>query len=267
MPMTRFAPALRSVARELDLPPSVKAAVLLEMAGDLEAAFEHHRTLGVPEKEAERLAEEAVLGSTEVVRRLVRLHRESWSGWSARVGERIGRGADLLLLLLAVAPMYVLAGVITLRAFAYPGSSLAWLLLLSGLAVGSLVAVEAGRILGGGRGAGRHLPLLLTCSAVAPALGLLAAALEVHSAAGVLAGGVPEPAVQGALAEGISRAGALLLGGLLVGLAGALSWFILLNRDGVRVQREVDAILEDPGSARSVVRTDGVIPLTRRRRA
>jgi len=265
--MTRFAPALRSVARELDLPPNVKAAVLLEMAGDLEAAFEHHRGLGIAEGEAERLAEEAVVGSTEVVRRLVRLHRQSWLGWSERVGERLSGGADLALLLLAVVPMYLLAGVATVRTVAFSGSALAWLVLVAGLAVGSLIAVEAGRILGGGRGAGRHLPLLLTFSAVAPALGLLAAALEMHSAAGALAGGVHEAATQVALVEGIGRAGALLLAGLLVGLAGALSWFILLNRDAVRVRREVDALLDDPGQRRPTVRTDGVIPLTRRKRA
>lgn len=265
--MSRFAPELREVARELDLPPNVKAAVLLEMAADLEAAFDHHRDLGVAEKEAERHAREAVLGSSEVVRRLVRLHRRSWVGWSQRIGQRLSGGADLWLLALAVAPMYVLASIVTVRTLAFPGSALAWPLLAGALVVGSLIALEAGRILGGGRGAGRQLPLLLTLSAVVPALGLLAAALEIHSAAGAFSGGVSDAVAQVALVERMSRAGALLLVGLMVGLAGALSWFVLLNRDSVRVQREVDAILREPGPARSEIRTEGVIPLTRRRRA
>ncbi len=265
--MGRFAPALREVARELDLPPPVKAAVLLEMAADLEAAFHHHRGLGAAEEEAERMAREAVLGSSEVVRRLVRLHRQSWSGWSERIGQGLGGGADLWLLGLAVAPMFVLAGVVTVRALAVSGSALAWPLLALALAVGALVAVEAGRILGGGRGAGRQLPRLLALSAVVPALGLLAAALEVHSVAGAFSGGVPDPALQVSLVERASQAGALLLGGLMVGLSGALSWFILLNRDSVRVQREADSILGGPDPALTELRTPGVIPLTRRRRA
>jgi hypothetical protein len=265
--MNRFAPALRSVARELDLPPKVKAAILMEMAGDLEAAFDHHRNLGRTEEEAERLAEAAVLGSSEVVRRLGRMHRGSWLEWSERVGERLGGGADLVLVLLAVVPMYALAGFVTLRTLAYPSSLLAWPLLAAGVAVGALIAMEAGRILGAARGAGRQLPLVLALSVVAPALGLLAAALEVHSAAGALAGGIPEAAIQLAFVEGMTRAGTLLLVGLLIGLAGALSWFVLLNRDAVRVRREVDAILEDSSGVRSELQTEGVIPLIRRRRA
>lgn len=265
--MNRFAPALRSVARELDLPPKVKTAILMEMTGDLEAAFDHHRNLGRTEEEAERLAEAAILGSSEMVRRLGRLHRASWLEWSERVGERLGGGADLVLLLFAVVPMYALAGVVTFRTVAYPSSLLSWPLLAAGVAVGALIALEAGRILRGARGAGRQLPLLLTLSVVAPVLGLLAAALEVHSAAGALAGGVAEPVIQVAFVEGMTRAGTLLLVGLLIGLAGALSWFVLLNRDAVRVRREVDAILQDSSHVRSELQIEGVIPLIRRRRA
>ncbi len=265
--MSRFAPALREVARELDLPPPVKAAVLLEMASDLEAVFDHHRARGIAEKEADRMAREAVLGSSEVVRRLVRLHRQAWAGWSERIGHRLGGGADLWLLGLAVVPMFVLAGAAAIRTLALPGNPLVWPLVALALGVGALVAVEARRILGNGRGAGRHLPRLLTLSAVVPALGLLVAALEVHAVAGVFSRGVSDPVVQLNLVERMSQAGALLLGGLVVGLAGALSWFILLNRDSVRIQREANAILADPDPALAELRTPGVIPLTQRRRA
>lgn len=61
--MERFAPALRRVARELDLPRAVRSPLLLEMASDLDPVFEHHRSRGVGEAEAARRAEETVLGS------------------------------------------------------------------------------------------------------------------------------------------------------------------------------------------------------------
>lgn len=72
--MHRFAPALRRVARELDLPRGARATVLRELAGDLDAVYAHHRERGLGEAEAQRRAEETVLGTTQVIRRLARLH-------------------------------------------------------------------------------------------------------------------------------------------------------------------------------------------------
>lgn len=85
--MEKFAPALGRVARELDLPRGVRGPLLLEMAADLEAVFERRRACGLGEVEAARKAEEAVLGSSEVLGRLAQLHKRSWRGWS-RSSER-----------------------------------------------------------------------------------------------------------------------------------------------------------------------------------
>lgn len=265
--MSRFAPALRRVARELDLPPSLRAAIILEMAADLDAIYEHHRRDGLGKEEARLRAEETVLGSPEMVRRLGQLHRGSWRSWSESVGARVGGGIDLLLLLGGVAPMFILVGVAMVQVLTRPVPVLVWPLAVVGVLMAGLVAVEGRRILLGGRRAGGGLPLLLVLSAVAPALGMLTLALGVHSTSLSFSMGMPEATAIEVLLADIAQDGALLLLGLLLGLAGALSWFILANRASVRAQRELDAVLDDGAGLSAELRSGGVLPLVRRRRA
>lgn len=263
--MDRFAPALRRVARELDLPRNVRAAIVLEMAADLEAAYEHHRRSGAGEEEALRRAEELVLGSAEVVRRLGRLHRGSWREWSESIGARLSGGSDVIPLALGVIPILALAGVVAVRVFATRAGGFGWALLALGLAIAGVVAVEAGRLIAGGRGATRALSLLLVLSMVAPVVGLLAATLGLYSAAALLATGVPDATGQLVLATRMSQAGALLPVGLLLGIAGMLSWFVLLSHASVRATREVDALL----GGETVTHENGgqdVLPFNKRRR-
>lgn len=265
--MSRFAPALRRLARELDLPRATRAAIILEMAADLEAAYEHHRRSGAAEEEAARRAEEAVLGSSEVVRRLVRLHRGSWRGWSESMGSRLSGGADLVLVVVGVVPMLLGAGVVVARSLADPVSPFVWPLVVVGLAIGGLIAVEVGRLTGGGHGVPRGLSLLLVLSAAAPAVGLLALVVGVHTTASFLAVVEPDAATRLALLERAGRDGVLFLVGLLLGLAGMFSWFVLLNRAAVQSAREVDALLADGSAPGAEVRRPGIVPLVRRRKA
>ena len=258
--MNRFAPALRRVARELDLPKSVRAEILLEMAADLDAAYEHHRRLGAGDGEAARRAEEAVLGSSEVVRRLSRLHHASWQGWLDGIGSRLTGGADLLLLLMGVLPMLVLAAAVAARTLTTAAGVLAWILLAVGALIAGVMALEL-------RGRTAGLPLLLVLSAVAPVLGLLAVTLGLHGAASQLAGGLPDTALRIELLTQVARDGALLAVGLLLGIAGALSWFVLHTRAATSAIREVDAILAEGPPPVVGHEADDIVPLVRRRRA
>jgi hypothetical protein len=261
--MDRFAAALRNVARELDVPPQARASILLEMAADLESAYEHHRRSGASEEDAVERAQLMVLGSPAVVRHLSRLHRTGWRGWSVGVAARLTTGADLLLICAGVVPVLLLAGAVAARTLSASPSPLIWPLLAVGVASVLLIAVESGRILGGGRGGSDGLPLLLGLAAVAPAVGLLAAALAGWGAARRLAGAVGEMELEVLVQVGV--AGALLLAGLLLGLAALLSWFVLVNRLTRRAERDVEAVLGRRQPAAPAV--DNVHPLIRRRRA
>jgi hypothetical protein len=264
--MSRFAPALRSVARELDVPPAARAAILLEMAADLEAVYERHRQAGAGEEEAVRRAEEMVLGSADVLRRLGRIHRGSWRVWSAGMGERLGGGADLVLLAVAVAPVLVASTAVSVRTLATSAEPLAWPLAILAVAITAVIALEAGRIVGGGRGGTAGLPLLLVLAGLAPAFGMLAATLTAWSATRTLAS-AGSAALDAEILARIGTAGALLLAGLLLGIAAALTWFVLLSRAGVQAARQVDRILGgDVGGGHGVVADNSIIPLVRRRR-
>lgn len=266
--MSRFAPALRSVAADLDLPRRVRAAILLEMAADLESAYEHHRRRGLGEEEAARRAEEIVLGSPEVLRRLGRLHARSWRRWSEEVGSRLSGGADLLLLAVAVVPILVLAGAATVPLLlASPANPVVWALL--GIA-GGIAVLGVSKGAGLGRGASgpalrRGLPHLLLLSAVAPALGLLGLTLGVQDVALTWGAAGTEASAPVEAAAKIGRDAALLAVGLLLGIAGSLTWFTLMNRAALRDVRDVDALLEGGARGLSHGERSSVVPLVRSR--
>jgi hypothetical protein len=263
--MNRFAPALRRTALELDLPPGARAALILEMAADLEALFDHHRAQGLEEEEAARLAEVAVLGSPEVIRRLARIHRSSWRSWSEAVGAGLGGGADLALLVLGVLPMLLMAVYAAALALTAPINPLVWILLVVGALLLGLMVLETGRVIGGGRGGAGRLPLLLLLAGVAPALGGLILALGARSALLTLRAGHADAAGQAAvLGRAVGDVAALALG-LLLGIAGLIAWFVLRNRIAVVAQREVERLIGVPDPP-AVERAPGVIPLSSRRR-
>lgn len=261
--MSRFAPALRRAARELDLPRTVRSAILAELAADLEAVFEHHRAQGLGMEEASRRAVEQVLGSAEMIGRLSRLHRGSWREWSEGIGARLAGGVDLILLAFGVVPVLVMAGVVALDAFATgPASPLVWPLSAIGTLLAAVVPTELIRLLRGNAARPHRLRLFFGLAAIAPALGLLAlvhGAYDVATTLGttpattVIAGlpssdlageGTAVGHTQRLVALIVLRDGAALLIALLLAIAGGLSWFVLLNRSAEQVAREVDRILE-----------------------
>lgn len=259
--MDRFAPALRRVAGELDLPRRARTAILLEMASDLEAVYEHHRGRGVPEEEAARRAEESVLASSEVIRRLGRLHRSPWRGWAEDAGERLTGGLELLLLLACVLPALVVSALMAGWVLRAEGSPLAWLLVVTGV----LMVVTSAR-----PGGGWHASPLLVLSAMAPVVGLLAVALGVQATAATMAAAASAPvspgpvspggtALAGVTAERLAGDAAVFVAGLLLGLSGLLTWFVLVGRQARRAAEEVESLLGSIGPE------PDIIPLVRRR--
>jgi hypothetical protein len=264
--MKRFAPALRRLAQELDVAPPVRNAILLELAADLESAFEHHVRRGATDSDAAAQAELLVLGSPDVARRLASVHRGRRSGWPEGIGARLGRGVDLLVLIVGVLPVLAFSAGVAARTLTASPSPLVWSLLLVGAALSVAIAVEAGRILGGGRGSTASLSWLPALGALAAALGLLAATTTGWSAARYLvAAGVTDDTTLVALTQ-VGVAGALLLLGLLLAVAAMLSWFVLATRAAARARREVEAILTDDAPPAPPHGGD-VVPLVPRRRA
>ncbi len=260
--MDRFAPALRRVAAELDLPRGPRAAVRAGMAGDLEAIYERERRQGAAEDAAARKAEELVLGTSEVIRRLGRIHARPWRSWSEAVGSGLTGGVDLLLLVVGVLPMAAMSGAAAAVVLARGAGPAAWGLGAIGVVITGLIAKDSVRLARGAPVRSSGLSLLLGLSILAPVAGLLVLAVGGHQTALALsatasatasasAGADPE-AVWMAAVGGLAAAGSTFLFGLLLGIAGSLAWFILLSRSSARVVREVEAMLAGAGD-------DGVV--------
>ena len=72
--MKRFAPLLRDINKRLDLPRHVKSRIILEIADDLNELFEHYKSEGLSEKEAEEKVLKNFKLDNETVAQLVRIH-------------------------------------------------------------------------------------------------------------------------------------------------------------------------------------------------
>jgi len=269
--MTRFRTELRRAAGDLDLPRPARDEILMELAAELEAAFDDQRRRGLSEAEAARKAEELILGSGEVMRRLGRLHADRWQGWTHGAGARLTEGTGIVLVALAVVPMLAFAGVkatpVLLGAPGRPSSwLLAWLVFAVGAGIALLAAREGVRIARGRMPTRTGPTLVILLSVLAPALGLLALALGLHVAGTAHGSGALDPAALALILEGLAHDGALFAIAILVGIAGALLWFVIVDRAWVLAAREVDALLAESAAPRNPGPGD-VIPLTRRRQS
>ena len=162
--MSRFAPALRRLARELEMPSGARSAFLLEVASDLDAVFEHHRARGASEGEAMRRAEEAVLGSSEVLRRVSRLHQGPWRGVADAIAERVAGGIERILLVGGVLPAALLGVGVAGWALRAGESGVVWGLLAVGagmawVGIPGFVRLRRGRRRGRGRRPRARRPL------------------------------------------------------------------------------------------------------------
>jgi hypothetical protein len=180
---------LRRISSELKLPEPIKARILLEMAADLEALYEHYCARGLAEEEAARLTEEKLLASPEALQHLIVVHTTGYQRWLGRAAERLRWGLDLLLFLLGVGPVVVIA---------------AW-----------VVAAEAERPLQG-------LLFWGVFSVVLGFLGTVIGIIQIAQAIRLL-GQVEPPLVWAGF--GVSLV--TLIFGLLIFLIAALLWFVL----------------------------------------
>ncbi len=125
--MNRFRDVLRQASDALALPQPVKSRVLLEIAADLEDAFESYRAQGIGEEEAQRRASERFQISAEVLTKLVAIHRTPWQRFLDRLSlteqarwERFG------LLLLVLFLCLVVGGQLATTAIFRDAGSFLW---------------------------------------------------------------------------------------------------------------------------------------------
>jgi hypothetical protein len=239
---------LRRISSELKLPEPVKARILLEMAADLEALYEHYCARGLAEEEAARLTEEKLLASPEALQHLIVVHTTGYQRWLGRAAERLRWGLDLLLFLLGVGPVVVIATwVVAAQVEAMLADPFVWPLLAAVAAVTVLAVWKALQLFRGRvtptAELHRGLALLLFLGVVAPAFAAAAFLIRLHGVSMQVVSGRAAPEAMLAAMEPLVHSATLLGMGLLLGIGAGLVWFVLVNRIAAIEQAESAALL------------------------
>ena len=246
----RFVPALRRISGELHLPEPTKSRVLLEMAADLEALYEHYRARGLGEEEAARRAEEKVLASPEAVQHLVLVHTTGYQRWLSRASGRLRWGLDLVLFLAGVVPFLIISAlVVAAQIEGTKDIPFLWTILPLGAAIvvltmwkGFQLFIQRERSISRLH---RGLFTLLFLGVIGPVVGAIACFVSLHRTAMMLMHmGADEPARLVAVDQ-VIRSGTLLSFGLLLGFGAGLVWFVLANRIAVIEQAESQRLLAE----------------------
>ncbi len=240
--MTRFRETLKLASDRLDLPQPTKSRILLEIASDLDAAYEHFRAQGLEEEEAVRKTTERFQLSDEVLAQLAQIHRTPFR----RLLDRLSTSAQsrwerlmLLLLLLFIAGMAGRHLQVSLLAshvspFVWPALGLALVALGLGLHKGYVLFLKKDHNL-------RHLRSglhpLLALAGVDLGIGAYGWVFELHAAAGRVARGA-EPLV--CTLDWLLRTSGLMLICLPAALGTALAWFALTSKAGAIERAEIE---------------------------
>ncbi len=239
---------MRRISSELSLPEPTRSRILLEMASDLEALYEHYRARGVEEEEALRRTEEKLLASPEALQHLVAVHTTGYQRWLSYAAGRLRSGFELLLFALGVLPMLAIAGLAVIapdRGISPP--FLLWPLLGIGTAIAAITLWKAYQLLvrRARRAADLHRGLftLLFLGVISPVLAGLAFLVSLYRMAiGFGWGDMSESAMLLA-AERMVQDATLLSAGLLLGIGAGLVWFVLARRIAAIEQAESAALL------------------------
>jgi hypothetical protein len=244
--MARFEAALRRAESSLDLPGPLRARILLEMAGDLDALFEAYRARGLSEADAAAKAASALGVSGAAAGELARLHQPPYRRWTARLTER-GRTAAERALVTAMFLVLVGIGIggLANADLLTDATGLSWLLLAMFAAVVSACASLFFRLFLDQEPRDTRVQLRIVgwIAAAAPVVALIAVIRELDGiAAEVVAAGEWTWRV---IAPGLRRAAQAATLGMTVGLAGFLAWFHLRRRFDALTRAEAELASAD----------------------
>ena len=98
--MKRFAPILEELNQKLDLPQPQKSRIILEIAYDLEEAYNAYRQQGLSHGEAFAKAQEKFAVNDASLAELVRIHQAPFKRWANQLSQRTLRRWERITLLL-----------------------------------------------------------------------------------------------------------------------------------------------------------------------
>ena len=247
----RFENLLRRLASRIDLPQPDKSRVLLEIAGDLEDAYQHYLSRGLDETAARASAVERFDLSDAALRDLGAVHatrlRRFMDGLSARGRDRFERAALALVLLFVVALAWGRMSGAGLLDHVGPEALAAFAVTMAALAIAarkvwSLWLTREHDL----RRLRRGLPGVLIAAGASLAFGTVGFWVALYRIAGglsvqadPLSGAAAVPLVSGLL-RAFATANAAIFCALLLGLL----WWVLENRVARIERAETEYLME-----------------------
>lgn len=108
--MNRFASLLNSINDRLDVPQPVKSRILLEIAADLEDAYEFYRAEGHSDEEATRLTQEKFILDDQAINELIAVHQPFFRKWVDQFSLNLQSRWERVVLVLTILSIAVLSG-------------------------------------------------------------------------------------------------------------------------------------------------------------
>lgn len=245
--MNRFASLIRATNQRLDLPQPARARVLVEMAADLEAAYEHYLDRGASEEEAFAFACERFDLSDEALHRLVEVHASPLRRLLERVSERARVAWERAVFVLVAA--YATAAtmeVMMTTDFFFDAATTMWPVMALGIIAVAVAATKVYSLYIRGdhepRRARRGLTTLLSVAVMCPILACFTLVAELM----VLAFTVyqtPERAFVGVVLT-VAKIAPVMMVSLLVSMVAAVLWYVFARTASRIEQAEAQALLE-----------------------
>ena len=108
--MSRFSSLLNDINDRLDVPPQVKARIILEIAADLDDAFDYFRQQGLSEAEATAQAQEKFILDEDTIAELSIIHQPLMKKWLDKVAVYTENRWERAALILTLLVLVVLSG-------------------------------------------------------------------------------------------------------------------------------------------------------------
>jgi hypothetical protein len=220
--------------------------VLLEMAADLESLYDHYRRGGADEEVAREWALARLLASPEAMQGLLLVHTTPYQRLVVRAATGVRWGFDLFLFIVGVVPLLLMsAHVVVTGSPAGGGGWFRWAVVGIGLVTAAIGIWKARQIFVRRERSttvlNRGLVTLLFLSMVGPVIGgtgFLVALVGMNDR--MARSDAYSPVLMAA--ETIAANGTVFALAILLGIAGALVWFVLINRIAT-IEREESALL------------------------
>ncbi len=245
--MSRFVPYLKEIHDRLDLPQPAKSRILLEIAADLEDAYDLYLSRGIADEEAAQMAMERFGLSDEAFEELIRIHESPFRRFLSLFSEQARSRWERMILAALLVFIALFAGREAVTAgFLAHASAFIWPIL--GISFGALVLflTRAYSLFlkqdHNPRRLRNKLSTLLALAGVNLLIGGYGFGLEFYLTVRRTAGDVENMAVY--IVEWLFRAAPMLMAGLLTAVFIGLAWFVLESKISRIEQAEASLLLE-----------------------